>query len=52
MVYLFFFPLGIFRSHTHHNKAPAQLRTYDYAERNGYVRGLVKEIIHDAGRLV
>ncbi|TIC08566.1 hypothetical protein E3Q15_03924 [Wallemia mellicola] len=41
---------GIFRSHTHHNKAPAQLRTYDYAERNGYVRGIVKEIIHDAGR--
>ncbi|TIA90490.1 hypothetical protein E3P81_02471 [Wallemia ichthyophaga] len=41
---------GIFQSHTHHNKAPAQLRTYDYAERNGYIRGIVKEIIHDAGR--
>ncbi|EPQ25786.1 uncharacterized protein PFL1_06653 [Pseudozyma flocculosa PF-1] len=41
---------SIFVSHTKHNKAPAKLRTYDYAERNGYIRGLVKEIIHDAGR--
>jgi large subunit ribosomal protein L8e len=22
----------------------------DYAERNGYIRGLVTEIIHDSGR--
>jgi large subunit ribosomal protein L8e len=41
---------GIFRSHTHHNKAPAKLRNLDFAERNGYIRGVVKEIIHDAGR--
>ncbi|WFD00038.1 hypothetical protein MYAM1_002784 [Malassezia yamatoensis] len=41
---------GIFKAHTRLNKAPAKLRAYDYAERNGYVRGLVKEIIHDAGR--
>ncbi|PWN23944.1 putative RPL2A-ribosomal protein L8.e [Microstroma glucosiphilum] len=41
---------GIFRSHTHLNKNPAKLRNYDYAERNGYIRGIVKEIIHDAGR--
>ena len=33
-----------------HNKNPAQFRTNDYAERHGYVRGVVKEIIHDAGR--
>ena len=32
------------------NKAPAKFRTYDYAERHGYVRGVVKEIVHDAGR--
>lgn len=43
---------GIFRAHTHLNKAPAKLRPLDYAERNGYIRGVVKEIIHDAGRLV
>lgn len=41
---------GIFRSHTKHNKAPAKLRVYDFAERNGYIRGLVKDIVHDAGR--
>jgi large subunit ribosomal protein L8e len=27
-----------------------KLRAADYAERNGYVKGLVKEIIHDPGR--
>lgn len=43
---------GIFTAHTKHNKAPAKLRPLDYAERNGYVRGLVKDIIHDAGRCV
>jgi len=41
---------AIFKSHTHHNKAPARFRPLDFAERNGYVRGIVKEIIHDAGR--
>lgn len=28
----------------------AQFRTLDYAERHGYTRGIVKEIIHDPGR--
>ena len=41
-----------FKAHTHHNKAPAKLRPLDFAERNGYIRGIVKEIIHDAGRFV
>ncbi|OCF43777.1 60S ribosomal protein L2 [Kwoniella heveanensis CBS 569] len=41
---------GIFKSHTHHNKNPARLRNIDFAEKNGYIRGVVKEIIHDAGR--
>lgn len=40
----------IHRAHTKHNKAPAKLRALDYAERHGYIRGIVKEIIHDAGR--
>lgn len=43
---------GIFKAHTRLNKAPAKLRAYDFAERNGYIRGLVKEIVHDAGRYV
>lgn len=27
-----------------------KLRPLDYAERNGYVRGVVRELIHDPGR--
>jgi len=41
---------SIFTAHTTHNKAPAKFRPFDYAERHGYIRGLVKEIVHDAGR--
>jgi len=41
---------AIFKAHTHLNKAPARLRNLDYAESNGYIRGVVKEIIHDSGR--
>ena len=37
-------------AHTRLNKAPAQFRTYDFAERHGYIRGVVKDIIHDPGR--
>merc|ERR1712169_140801 len=35
---------------THHRVAPAKLRALDFAEKNGYIRGLVKEIVHDPGR--
>jgi len=28
----------------------AKLRTLDYAEKHGYIRGVVKSIIHDSGR--
>jgi large subunit ribosomal protein L8e len=41
---------GIFKSHTHHRKGAAKLRNLDFAERQGYVRGVVREIIHDPGR--
>jgi len=41
---------GIFMAHTKHRKGAAKLRTLDFAERNGYLRGLVKEIVHDPGR--
>ncbi|CAF9922657.1 MAG: 60S ribosomal protein L2A [Heterodermia speciosa] len=41
---------SIFTAHTRLNKAPAQFRTLDYAERHGYIRGIVKDIIHDPGR--
>jgi hypothetical protein len=41
---------SIFRSHTTHRKGAARLRTLDTAERNGYIKGVVTEIIHDPGR--
>lgn len=41
---------SIFKSHTKHRKGAAKLRPLDYSERNGYLKGVVKEIIHDPGR--
>ncbi|KAJ2761691.1 60S ribosomal protein L2 [Coemansia nantahalensis] len=41
---------SIFTARTHRRKGAAKLRAIDYAEREGYIRGLVKEIIHDPGR--
>ncbi|KAI8324047.1 60S ribosomal protein L2 [Martensiomyces pterosporus] len=41
---------SIFTSRTHRRKGAAKLRAVDYSERHGYIRGLVKEIIHDPGR--
>jgi len=41
---------GIFKAHTTHRKGPAKFRPIDYAERHGYVKGVVREIIHDPGR--
>jgi len=41
---------GIFKSHTTHRVGAAKFRKLDYAERKGYIRGLVKEIVHDPGR--
>lgn len=41
---------GVFRTHKTHRVAPASFRNYDYAERHGYIRGVIKDIIHDPGR--
>lgn len=41
---------GIFKSRCKHRKGPAKLRPVDYSERHGYIRGIVKDIIHDPGR--
>jgi len=41
---------GIFVSHTKHRQAPTKMRVYDFAERNGYVKGVVRDIRHEAGR--
>jgi len=41
---------SVFTSHTHHRKGAAAHRHLDFAERHGYIKGTVKEIIHDPGR--
>ena len=41
---------SIFTSHTTHRKGAAKHRVLDAAERNGYIKGVVTEILHDSGR--
>ena len=41
---------SVFTAHTRCRKGSAKLRTLDFAERHGYIRGLVKDIVHDPGR--
>jgi len=41
---------SVFTAHTHHRKGACKLRPLDYAERHGYLKGVIKEIIHDPGR--
>ncbi|TRY75455.1 hypothetical protein TCAL_07105 [Tigriopus californicus] len=41
---------SIFKSHSKHRKGAPRLRPVDYSERNGYIKGVVKEILHDPGR--
>ena len=41
---------SIFTSNGHHRKGAAKLRALDFAERQGFIKGLVKDIIHDPGR--
>lgn len=33
---------GVFRSHTKHRKGAPKLRAVDYAERRGYIKGVIK----------
>jgi large subunit ribosomal protein L8e len=41
---------SVFTSHTKHRVAPTRLRKLDYIEKFGYIKGVVKDIIHDPGR--
>jgi len=41
---------SVFKAHTSHRKGPTKLRAIDYAERHGYIKGVIKDIIHDPGR--
>ena len=37
-------------AHTHHRQGPAAFRNLDFAERSGFSKGVVREIVHDSGR--
>merc|ERR1712066_977058 len=41
---------SIFTSRSKGRKGAAKLRSLDYAERQGFIKGLVKDICHDPGR--
>jgi len=41
---------SVFKSHSKHRKGAAKLRPLDYSERSGYLKGIVKDILHDPGR--
>ena len=41
---------SIFVSHTSKRQGVAQFRSLDFAERNGYIKGVVADIIHDSAR--
>ena len=35
---------------THLRKGVPQFRALDFSERQGYIKGVVREIVHDSGR--
>nr|CAG4644158.1 EOG090X0A8G [Lepidurus arcticus] len=41
---------AVFKAHTKHRKPAPKFRPEDFAERHGYIKGVVKDIIHDPGR--
>lgn len=41
---------SIFTSHTRLRKGPVKFRKLDFAERHGYIKGVIKDIIHEPGR--
>ena len=43
-------PNSVYRAHNFKKVGEARYRKIDYAERKGYIRGVVREIVHDPGR--
>merc|ERR1712070_1237286 len=41
---------GIFKSVSRTRKGAAKLRRFDFSEKKGYVKGVIREIIHDPAR--
>ena len=40
----------VYMAHTTKRIAPAKFKNMDYVERNGYIRGVVRDVVHDSGR--
>jgi len=40
----------VFKSINKHRKGAAKFRVLDFGERHGYVKGVIREIVHDPGR--
>uniref|UniRef100_A0A8D3E9N5 Large ribosomal subunit protein uL2 n=1 Tax=Scophthalmus maximus TaxID=52904 RepID=A0A8D3E9N5_SCOMX len=43
---------SVFKAHIKHRKGAAKLRHIDFAERHGYIKGIVKKVIASANRAV
>uniref|UniRef100_A0AAR2LW63 Large ribosomal subunit protein uL2 n=1 Tax=Pygocentrus nattereri TaxID=42514 RepID=A0AAR2LW63_PYGNA len=43
---------SVFKAHVKHRKGAAKLRHIDFAERHGYIKGIVKKVISSANRAV
>merc|ERR1711874_836555 len=41
---------SIFTANTKHRKGKPGMEAVDYAERHGYIKGVIRDIIHDPGR--
>lgn len=41
---------SVFTSHTRRRIGAVKMHKLDYAEREGYVKGVVKDLVHEAGR--
>ena len=41
---------SIFRARVKHRQGAARFRTMDFAERRGYIKGVVEALVHDPGR--
>jgi large subunit ribosomal protein L8e len=41
---------SVFKSHTSGREGPVSFKKNDFAERHGYVKGVVRGIVHDKGR--
>merc|ERR1712100_667285 len=41
---------SVFKAHTKPRRGPAKFRNLDFAERSGYIKGVVKQTVHDPGR--